>query len=237
MTPSACPPLAGAPAGTSESWKHDETSLLRLLQELEEKHGYIPHAVSEEIAQLLEVRLQRLRQIQSKLDSGVRREVQTLVERWRGEEGNLIMILHAVQNQYGYVPREVAMELSRALGVRLARIYEVLTFYHYFKLQPPGRHHVTVCNGTACYLKGAGALLGELRTRLGVSEGQTTPDREFQLEVVRCIGCCGMAPAMVCDGKTHGRMKPADIAPVLEELRRKPAQRRALQGAEKEVTS
>jgi NADH-quinone oxidoreductase subunit E len=143
------------------------------------------------------------------------------VARWRGEEGNLIMILHAIQNQYGYVPREVAMELSRELGVKLARIYEVITFYHYFKLQPPGKHTVTVCNGTACYLKGAPGLLNELRNQLGVGEGQTTPDREFQVEVVRCIGCCGMAPAVVCDGKTHGRVKPPDLAGIIANVRAK----------------
>jgi NADH-quinone oxidoreductase subunit E len=216
------PTAAPAPSPElAERWKQDESSMLDLLDELEQKHGYIPHNVGDEIARLLEVKLDRLRRIQSKLESGVRKDVQAHVARWRDEEGNLIMVLHAVQNQYGYIPREVAMELSRALGVRLARIYEVITFYHYFKLQPPGKHQVTVCNGTACYLKGSGALLGELRVQLGVGEGQTTPDREFQVEVVRCIGCCGMAPAVVCDGKTHGRVNPSDISGIIEGIRRK----------------
>lgn len=196
----------------SELSRQDETELLDLLQELEKRHGFVPREVSDEISRLVEVKLERLKRIQGKLDSTIRRDVQQHVNHWRNEEGNLIMILHAIQNQHGYVPREVAMELSRELGVKLARIYEVITFYHYFKLQPPGAHTITVCNGTACYLKGSGELLNELRTQLGIAEGQTTADRQFHLDVVRCIGCCGLAPAIVVDGTTCGHVKPADIA-------------------------
>jgi NADH:ubiquinone oxidoreductase subunit E len=200
----------------NEMKKCDEAGLINLLENIESKHGFIPRDVSEEVTRVVEVRLERLRRIQKKLDSTTRRDVQLHVARWRGEEGNLIMILHAIQNHYGYVPREVAMELSRELGVKLARIYEVITFYHYFKLQPPGLHNLTVCNGTACYLKGSTDLLNEARTRLGVAEGQTTTDRQFHLDVVRCIGCCGMSPAVVLDGKTHGRLKASDIAGLIE---------------------
>ena len=194
---------------------YDETALLGLLDDVEHRHGFIPPEVSEEITRLIEVRLERLRRIQGKLDSSIRRDVQQHVARWRDEEGNLIMILHAIQNQHGYVPREVAMELSRELGVKLARIYEVTTFYHYFKLQPPAAHNVVVCNGTACYLKGAGEILAECRNQLGIAEGQTTADRQFHLDTVRCIGCCGMSPAVVVDGKTYGRAKPSEIAGII----------------------
>jgi len=203
--------------------KCDETALIDLLENVERQHGFIPREVSEEITRLLEIRLERLRRIQGKLDSTIRRDVQNHVARWRDEEGNLIMILHAIQNQHGYVPREVAMELSRELGVKLARIYEVITFYHYFKLQPPGAHNITVCNGTACYLKGATELLAELRTQLGVSEGQTTADRKFHLDVVRCIGCCGMSPAVVVDGVTHGRVKTTEVSGFIETVKKKEA--------------
>ena len=190
---------------------YDETALIDLLERAEQKHGFIPRDISDEVSRLLEVKLERLRRIQGKLDSAIRRDIQQHVSHWRNEEGNLIMILHAIQNQHGYVPREVAMELSRELGVKLARIYEVITFYHYFKLQPPGAHNITVCNGTACYLKGSGDLINELRTLLGISEGQTTTDRQIHFDTVRCIGCCGMAPAMVVDGKTCGHVKSADL--------------------------
>src|SRR6185436_15135934 len=167
--------LAGAPTTGSRSpdfARQDESALLDLVQDLEQRHGFVPREVSDELSRLVEVKLERLRRIQGKLDSNIRRDVQQHCARWRNEEGNLIMILHAIQNQHGYVPREVAMELSRELGVKLARIYEVITFYHYFKLQPPGAHSITVCNGTACYLKGSGDLLNECRTQLGVAEGQ-----------------------------------------------------------------
>ncbi len=201
----------------------DESALITLLEETERRHGFIPRELSDELTRLVELKLDRLRQIQGKLDTTLRRDVQKHVAQWRDEEGNLIMILHAIQNQHGYVPREVAMELSRELGVKLARIYEVITFYHYFKLQPPAKHEVTVCNGTACYLKGAGELINELRTRLGIAEGQTTADRKYHLGTVRCIGCCGMSPAMVVDGKTHGRVKVSEIAGLLEAIAPKEA--------------
>jgi len=215
-------PASGPGVETTASLKqYDEAALIDLLEKAEQEHGFIPREVSDEVGRLVEVKLERLRRIKGKLDSTIRRDVQQHVARWRNEEGNLIMILHAIQNQHGYVPREVAMELSRELGVKLARIYEVITFYHYFKLQPPGAHSITVCHGTACYLKGSGELLGELRAQLGIAEGQTTADRQVHLDTVRCIGCCGMAPAMVIDGKTCGRAKPADIAGHIAALRTK----------------
>jgi NADH-quinone oxidoreductase subunit E len=200
--------------------KCDENALLGLLDEVEHRHGFIPREVSEELTRLIEVRLERLRRLQGKLDTTMRRDVLKHVDAWRNEEGNLIMILHAIQNEHGYIPREAAMELSRELGVKLARIYEVLTFYHYFKLQPPGHHNVVVCNGTACYLKGSADLINEVRTRLNISEGQTTPDRQFHFDVVRCIGCCGMSPAIVADGKTHGRVKTSEVAGIIENLKK-----------------
>ena len=186
-------------AAASGLRNRDEAELIALLEGAERKHGFIPREMSEEVNRLVEVRLERLRRIQGKLDSGIKRDVQMHVAHWRDEEGNLIMILHAIQNQYGFVPREVAMELSRELGVKLARIYEVITFYHYFKLQA--------------------------RARLGVAEGETTADRQFHLDVVRCIGCCGMSPALVIDGRTHGRVKTSDIAGLIETAKKTEAVR------------
>jgi len=148
-------------------------------------------------------------------------EVKKYVDRWRDQEGNLIMILHEVQNQYGYVPREVSMTLAQELGISLARIYEVITFYHYFKLTPPGKHNILVCNGTACYLKGGARLLEELEKQLDIKEGETTEDREFHLETVRCIGCCGMSPSLNIDGKTYGRLTSKDILALIEGTRKK----------------
>ncbi|MDX2110583.1 MAG: NAD(P)H-dependent oxidoreductase subunit E [Verrucomicrobiota bacterium] len=147
-------------------------------------------------------------------------DIDYYLEKWRGVEGNLIMILHQIQDTHGYIPRELVMQLDRALGIRLARIYEVITFYHYFKLVPPGKHHISICNGTACYLKGAANIIGEIEKTLGVKEGETTGDRLFQLETVRCIGCCGMSPAMMVDGRVCGHVKTTDLPEMINTIRK-----------------
>lgn len=146
----------------------------------------------------------------------LRAKVRQHVDKWRDRDGNLIMILHSIQNGEGYVPREMAMELAREMQISLARIYEVITFYNYFRLVPPGKHNVMVCTGTACYLKGSANILGEVESQLGIKEGETTEDCEYHLETVRCIGCCGMSPAMVVDGKTHGRLRSTDVVNILK---------------------
>ncbi len=150
-----------------------------------------------------------------KCEETIRLDVTELLEKWKDEEGSLIMILHSIEDKYGFVPRNVAMELARQMGIKLARIYEVITFYHYFKLVPPGKHNVTVCMGTACYLKGAGAIQDQIEKTLNVKAGQTTEDQNWHLDVVRCIGCCGMAPAVVVDGKTYGRVAPEVVTEIL----------------------
>jgi NADH:ubiquinone oxidoreductase subunit E len=203
------------PATQLNAWKDDEAALLESLEQIENKHGFIPRHIAEEVSRVLEVKLERLRKLQTKVESNVRKEVDALVAKWKDEEGSLILILHEIENQHGYVPREIAMEVSYALGVKLARIYEVLTFYHYFKLKPPGRHNMSLCLGTACYLKGAPAMLAEAKTQLKVEEGCTSADREWHLDVVRCIGCCGMSPAMVVDGKTYGRLNASDVSRII----------------------
>jgi len=144
-------------------------------------------------------------------------DLRPIVEKWRGKEGNLIMILHDVQNELGYVPRKISLELSRLLQVPLARIYEVLTFYNYFRMAPPGRHHISICLGTACYLNGAPALLSEAERILSIKPGQTTPDGSFSLDLVRCVGCCGLAPVVVVDGKVHDKVTPDRIAGLLND--------------------
>ena len=107
------------------------------------------------------------------------------------------------------------MELSGLLDVPLARIYEVITFYNFFKLTPPGKHKIAVCMGTACYLKGAPEVLKEVKTILSVEEGKSTKDGNFHLDVVRCLGCCGLAPVMTIDGKVYGKVKKQEIVEIL----------------------
>jgi NADH-quinone oxidoreductase subunit E len=142
-------------------------------------------------------------------------EVTHLIEKWKAKEGNLIMILHELQNHYGYVPRQASLQLSKMLDVPLARIYEVITFYNFFKLTPPGKHRIALCMGTACYLRGAEVILDEIKNILGIKEGQTTKDGLFYLDVVRCLGCCGLAPVMMIDNKVYGKVKKNEVADIL----------------------
>lgn len=142
-------------------------------------------------------------------------EVKNLVEKWRGKRGNLIMILHEIQNHHGYVPRELSLELAAMLDVPLARIYEVITFYNYFKLSPPGKHRISVCMGTACYLKGAPEILNEIKNLLDVEEGKSTKDGLYHLDVVRCLGCCGLSPVVMIDNKIYGKVKKSEIMDIL----------------------
>ena len=143
------------------------------------------------------------------------KSITEIASRWSSKQGSLIMVLHEIQNKYGYIPRDVAMELSRIIDVPLARIYEVITFYNYFKLRPPGKFNIAVCMGTACYLKGAPDILDEISERLNITIGQTTADGLFHLDAVRCLGCCGLAPVMTINGEIHGKVKKDQVVEIL----------------------
>lgn len=145
------------------------------------------------------------------------RIAETALEPWRDREGGLIMVLHHVQNHCGYVPRDVALEVARLLELPLARIYEVVTFYNYFKTEAPGKHVISICMGTACYLKGAPEILRAFQDALGIETGQSTPDRRFHLQVVRCLGCCGLAPVMTIGERVFGRVTPEQVKGIVAE--------------------
>ncbi|MGB2578927.1 NADH-quinone oxidoreductase subunit E [Elusimicrobium simillimum] len=145
-------------------------------------------------------------------------DLNKIADKWKGKDGSLIMILHEIQNTMGYVPREISLDLSKLIGIPLAQIYEVLSFYHFFKLTPPARHQISVCTGTACYLKGAPEILKEFNKILGIKEGEQTKDSNFSLTGVRCVGCCGLAPVVSVNGKIFGAVKPADVKKIVEEF-------------------
>ncbi|MCC8116110.1 MAG: NAD(P)H-dependent oxidoreductase subunit E [Planctomycetes bacterium] len=151
--------------------------------------------------------------------AGTEPDVVAAVRKWNSKRGSLIMVLHEIQNARGYVPRDVALYLSRELDVPLARIYEALTFYHYFKLEPPGKAVISVCTGTACYLKGSQALVDEFARETGAPVGGSTEDKLFHLQCVRCVGCCGLAPVAIVNGKTYGKLTPPDIKKIVHEWR------------------
>jgi NADH-quinone oxidoreductase subunit E len=143
--------------------------------------------------------------------------IDEIVQPWEGREGNLIMVLHRIQNKFSYVPREISFEVAKRLKVPLARIYEVITFYNYFKLESPGKNVVSVCLGTACYLKGAKNLIAGISNQLRIEPGETTPDKNYHLQVVRCLGCCGQAPVLTVGHKIYGRLTDAQVPAILAE--------------------
>lgn len=153
--------------------------------------------------------------VQTAKESPLSSELMEYVNEWKARPGNLIMILHRAQEIYGYVPREVALELAAVLEVPLAKIYGVITFYHYFKLQQPGRNRISVCMGTACYLKGGEDLLQELENLLGTGVNTVTEDGEFSVEAVRCLGCCGLAPVMTVNEEVYGKLTKNRLAEIL----------------------
>jgi len=143
-----------------------------------------------------------------------------VAEKWRRKRGSLIMALHEIQDVKGYVDWQDAVELSQNMNIPLARIYEVLTFYNFFKLKAPGKAVISVCTGTACYLKGNDKVLAKFKSELGIEEGESTKDGLFHLQCVRCVGCCGLAPVCVVNGKTYGRMTPENVPAILDEWRK-----------------
>jgi len=150
------------------------------------------------------------------LATHVAAEIDATVARFAHEPDNLILILHAIQNAHGYVPRESALVLSARLGVPLARIYEVLTFYHYFRTSPPNEHTVVVCNGTSCWLNGSAEVLA-------MAEAQAARDGKIRVEQVRCVGCCALAPLAFTDKKIYPHLNSTRTVEMLAALENKKA--------------
>jgi NADH:ubiquinone oxidoreductase subunit E len=130
-------------------------------------------------------------------------------------ESHLIAVLQRIQNRFGYLSRANMDQVSQLLQVPAARVTGVATFYHFFSFVPKGEHRITICMGTACFVKGAGKLLDRLREMLGVKEGATTKDRKFSLECARCLGACALAPVMVVDDKVYGNVRPEELPKIL----------------------
>lgn len=138
------------------------------------------------------------------------------------EERYLVPILQDAQERYGYLPQEVLKEIARALKISFSKVYGVATFYTQFHLQPRGRNVVKVCTGTACHVRGGGDVLKAIEGELGISSGETTADLEFTLETVACIGACGLAPVIMINDDTHGRLTPQSVKAILDSYRGKP---------------
>jgi NADH-quinone oxidoreductase subunit E len=138
-----------------------------------------------------------------------------ILKNFGGKKANLIPILQKIQGELGYLPREAMLEVAKFLKIPEIDVYSVVTFYNQFRLNPPGKHSIRVCLGTACHMKGGYITLDAWKRRLSIDIRQTTPDREFDLDTVACVGCCVMAPVTVVDDKPEGKVEPTRVDGIL----------------------
>ncbi len=142
-------------------------------------------------------------------------ELKEIISRHKDDPGAIMPVLQEAQDVYGYLPIEVQTMIAEGLNVPLEEVYGVSTFYSQFALSPKGKHNISVCLGTACYVKGSGLLLEELTKQLGIGAEECTPDGEFSLTACRCIGACGLAPVLTVNDDVYGRLVPDDIAGII----------------------
>ncbi len=142
-------------------------------------------------------------------------QLHTVINELRDTKGCLMPIMQKAQDIYGYLPYEVQKMISDELEIPIEKIYGVATFYSMFNLYPKGKYQISVCLGTACYVKGSGDIYAELKEKLGIDGGQCTPDRKFSLDACRCIGACGLAPVMKVNDEVYGRLTVKEVEGIL----------------------
>ena len=138
------------------------------------------------------------------------KELRDMISLYKDQEGSLVPVLQKAQEIYGYLPIEVQFIISQELGVSLEKVYGIATFYAQFTLNPKGVHEINVCLGTACYVKGNGAVLDRIEKKLNIKSGSVTPDGRFSLDSTRCIGACALAPVITISGDVYGQLNPLD---------------------------
>ena len=143
-------------------------------------------------------------------------QLRQIIAEMKDEKGALMPIMQKAQDIYGYLPYEVQKIISDDMGVPMEKIYGVATFYSMFNLEPKGKYQISVCLGTACYVKGSGDIYNKLMEKLDIAGGECTPDGKFSLDACRCVGACGLAPVMMVNGEVYGRLTVDDIDGVLE---------------------
>ena len=155
------------------------------------------------------------------MDEKLLNEMKDLLKNYSQDKSNLIQILNEVQEKYGYIPKQSQIEISNYLNIPMAEIYGVITFYSRFTLEPKGKYNISVCLGTACFVKGSQALLDRLKERLKIEEGQTTPDGKFSIDATRCVGACGLAPVFTINNEVYGKATVKKLDEVLDEYMKK----------------
>lgn len=150
------------------------------------------------------------------VDEKVKKEVNEILNQYTEAKENLIPILNEVQVKYGYIPKVAQLEISRYLHIALAEVYGVITFYSRFTLVPKGKYNVSICLGTACFVKGSRELLERAKAKLGIEEGQTTKDGKFSLDTTRCVGACGLAPVFTVNDEVYGKATVKKLDEILD---------------------
>ena len=136
----------------------------------------------------------------------------------KDQKGSLMPIMQKAQDIYGYLPIEVQTMIADEMGIPLEKVYGVSTFYSQFALNPKGKYQISVCLGTACYVKGSGDVYAKIEEILGIKGGECTPDGKFSLDACRCVGACGLAPVMMINDEVYGRLKPDDVKGILDQF-------------------
>jgi len=147
------------------------------------------------------------------------KKLNEIIGKHKGKPGSLIPVLEEAQVALEYLPISVQKKIAKDLNLPLSRVYGVVTFYSFFTMTPRGKHTVRVCLGTACYVRGGKTITEALQKEFGISEGETTPDRMFTLESIRCLGACGLGPVVVVDEDVHGRIKPSKVKEILTQYK------------------
>lgn len=145
--------------------------------------------------------------------------IDRIIEKYKDQQGALIPVLHQVQEVFGYLPEDVQAYIAEKLNIPLSEVYGVVSFYTLFSTQPKGKYKVSICLGTACYVKGAGQILSQFEKELNVKVGGTTEDGLFTLEACRCLGACGLAPVLMVNDNVHGRLTTNDVTAIINKYK------------------
>ncbi len=147
-------------------------------------------------------------------------KIHAICDSFDNQPGNLISVLHKCQETFGYLPAEVQEVISEKMKIPAAKVYGVVTFYSFFTMTPRGEHPISICTGTACYVRGAEKVLSEFKKQLEIEVGETSTDGRFSLSCLRCVGACGLAPVVQVGDKTYGRVAPDDVKEIIAEYER-----------------
>ena len=173
------------------------------------------------VYKILNMRIERIyktdkkNEIDDKIDLSL---LNDLINKYKNQKGNMIPLLQRTQELYGYLPHKAILKISEETGLKLSEIYGVATFYAQFKLKPVGKYIIKACHGTACHVQNANSITDALEETLGIKNGETTRDKLFTLETVACLGCCSLAPVMMINNETYGKLTPATATKIVKNI-------------------